>query len=170
MGIKEALLAGVAAGALLLLGAACQDAPVDTPGAPHTPTPTATQVAPTAIAPTLTPAIRPKEWAVATEGRPLHEAVIAGSRADVEGALDEGADVNATATVQIHTPTGLEVSGLTPLHLASALNDSPEVAVLLLDRGADIEAKNDDGDTPCKLAREREEFRGTPALDRLCVP
>ena len=138
MSIRKALLAGIAA--------------ADAPGATPTPTFTATPAAPTALEPTHTPAIRPQEWAVVTEEMTLHEAVIAGSRADVEESLDEGADVNATATGQFHTPMGLKVSGLTPLHLASALHDDPEVVALLLDRGADIKAKKDDGWTPLHLA------------------
>ncbi len=139
MGIKKALLAGIAA-ALMLLIAACQDNPADAP--------TATLAAPTTVAPTPAPAIRSQGWAVLAEGGPLHEAVIAGNWWDVEEFLDKGADVNATATVQIHVPSGLSVSGLTPLHLASALNGDPEVAALLLDRGADIKDKDDYGSTP----------------------
>lgn len=140
MGIKKALLAGTAV-ALLFLGAACRDDPAATPSATHTST---------VVAPPPTPAIRPQDWAVVTEERPLHEAALSGSRADVEEALDQGADVNVTATVKIHT--GQEVSGLTALHLASALNDDPEVAMLLLDRGADIRANDGFGHTPLHWA------------------
>ena len=149
MGIKKALLAGMAA-AVLLLAAACQGAPADAPSATATLTPSATSDTPTAVAPPPTPAIRPQDWAVVTEERPLHEAALSGSRADVEEALDQGADVNVTATVEIHT--GQEVSGLTPLHLASALNDDPEVAMLLLDRGADIGTNDGFGYTPLHWA------------------
>ena len=100
---------------------------------------------PTAAVLTPRPAVRPQEWTVVTEGRPLHEAAMSGSQADVEEALDKGADVNATAKVQVQT---WEVSSLTPLHLASALNDDPGVAMLLLDRGADIKAEDDYGWRP----------------------
>lgn len=145
MRIKKALLAVIATAVLLLFGAACHDAPADLPISIHTLTPTATRAAPTP-----TSAIRPEEWSVVTEERPLHEVVISGSLADVEGALEDGADVHATATVAIHT--GQEASGLTPLHLASASNDEPEVAALLLDQGADIGTSDGFGYTPLHWA------------------
>ena len=111
MGAKKTLLAGIAAAGLLLIGAACQDTPADTPDATHTP--------------------------------------------------DEGADVNATATLEIHTDQ--EASGITPLHLASALNDDTEVA-MLLDRGADIEARDEQGNTPLHWAAERSDNPEVAAL------
>ena len=135
MSIKKAFLAGISATGLLLISAACQHFPAVTPG----------------TAPTPTPAIRPEEWAIVTEERPLHEALIAGSRADIAGALDEGADVNAMATMEFDR--GYEVSGITPLHLVSVLNDDPEVAALLLDRGADIEAYDGEGTRPLHWQR-----------------
>ena len=162
MSIRKALLAGIAAAALVLT-AACEDAPADTPSVTRAPTLTTAPATPTAVAPT--PAeIRPQEWAVVADARPLHEAVIAGSWADVERALDEGADVNATATVEIHT--GHEVSGLTPLHLASALNDDPEVALLLLDRGGDIGTNDEAGYTPLHLASA---LNGNPEVAALLL-
>jgi len=44
-----------------------------------------------------------------------------------------------------------DVNGRTPLHWATVKN-SIELAVLLLDRGADVEAKANDGYTPLHLA------------------
>ena len=57
--------------------------------------------------------------------------------ADVKTMLDRGADIHATVKGDIR-------GGFTPLHLA-VQNGEPSVIGLLLDRGADIEAKDDRG-------------------------
>ena len=144
MNIQKALLIGITAAALAFT-AACQDTPADTPGAP-----------------TRASLLRPEDWTIVTEGRPLHEAALAGNRADVEKALEEGANVNATAIVL--NPWGFENGGLTPLHLAALLNDNPEVAALLLERGADIKAEDDGGGTPLHGAARSNENPEVAAL------
>ena len=44
-----------------------------------------------------------------------------------------------------------DVYGRTPMHLAHR-NDHTDIALTLIDRGADISAKNDDGETPLHCA------------------
>ena len=76
-------------------------------------------------------------WAIATGKRPLHEAALAGSVADVEPALGEGGDVNATVTV-LHPVTKYFLD-VTPLNLAASENGNPAILRALLD----TEAKNE---------------------------
>ena len=52
----------------------------------------------------------------------------------------------------------------------SYLNSNPEVATLLMQRGADIHARDNAGKTPCQLARSRGKFTGHPVQDVLCAP
>ena len=61
---------------------------------------------------------------------------------DVRALLERGADIKARGG------TIYGSNDWTPLHFAAGLNDNPEVISFLLDRGADIEAKDDNGDTP----------------------
>jgi ankyrin repeat protein len=74
------------------------------------------------------------EGKVLVDGQVL-EAVRAGSRASVENVLKELPGVN----IPVFYGTD------TPLHLAAERNPNPEVVALLLDRGADIHARNSTG-------------------------
>ena len=77
----------------------------------------------------------------------------------IELLLDQGANIEAK----------VERDGWTPLFHATNANQ-PEVAELLLERGADSKATNSQGQTPCQVARDRGSFVGTPLLGRLCRP
>lgn len=71
-------------------------------------------------------------------------------------ALDRGADVNSKAQSLIHAER-------TPLHEAAALNRA-EIMKLLIERGADVDARDENGATPLHLAATR---RSIDAIDIL---
>ena len=75
----------------------------------------------------------------------------------VEALLDQGADIEA------------HQNGWTALHFAAQF-DLPEIAEVLLDQGADSKATNNNGQTPCQVARQLNSFTGTQLLGRLCRP
>ena len=82
---------------------------------------------------------------------PVTDIWIAASQGNLRAAgrlLDAGADVNAT-----YTAAGIPGSGATPLHIA-VLCDQGEMAALLIERGADLNAKAKDkhGGTPLHWA------------------
>ena len=93
----------------------------------------------------------PAPWVIITEARPLHQAVLSASPQVVEGMLNQGTDINTKADVR-NTETDGRLTDATPLHLAALDNPGPAVASLLLDWGADIEAKNDNRWTPLHSA------------------
>ena len=59
--------------------------------------------------------------------------------------------------------------GWTALHFAAQF-DLPEIAEVVLDQGADSKATNNNGQTPCQVARQLNSFTGTQLLGRLCRP
>ena len=78
--------------------------------------------------------------------RRLFEAAETGDLIDAQAALDAGADVAATF-----------LGNITALHVA-AYNGRADIAKLLIENGADINAKNTSEETPCDwaLARQRD--------------
>jgi ankyrin repeat protein len=73
---------------------------------------------------------------------PIHDAVAAGDLARVRALLSASpADVNAGDTLAQRAP----------LHLAAA-RGALDIAALLLDRGADVDERTEDGDTPLTYA------------------
>ena len=75
----------------------------------------------------------------------------------VEVLLDHGANIEA------------KQGDWTALHY-TAHHNRPEIAEVLLERGADSKAENNNGQTPCQIARQRNSFTGTQLLGRLCRP
>ena len=59
-------------------------------------------------------------------------------------------------------------SGRRPLHYALQFNSNPEVAGILVAYGADPQAQDNEGNTPCQLAQQNAAFNGHPVLDLLC--
>ena len=59
--------------------------------------------------------------------------------------------------------------GNTALHVAAERSHAPTTEILL-EAGADRKAVNDQGSTPCQLARVSGSFTGTPLLGQLCRP
>ena len=114
--------------------------PSPTPGPTDTPEPTATPEA------TATPV--PAESWVLTQANPMQRAAYEGSAADVEGYLNEGADITAGAGIR-NAALDQQWNGLTPLHLAAAFNSDLDVAKLLLEWGANLDqGASSGGDTP----------------------
>ncbi|KAJ1470826.1 ankyrin repeat-containing domain protein, partial [Baffinella frigidus] len=107
---------------------------------------------------------------------PLHCAILRGRYAIVQFLLDKGADCNArtndgdsclafataigsVAVVHQLMDMGAEVNltgefGLTPLHWAATRQDefSAEIVTMLLEKGADLSARDGSGETPADLA------------------
>ena len=132
-----------------LLGVA--PAPTAPPGPP---TPTLPAFRPT-ITPTPAASGRPggvpappRTWRFTGGGEtPLHHAALEGGLAEVRSLLDQGADIQATASMRFGDSSIIAV-GWTPLHVAAWWNPDPAVVALLLERGAQIESRTGRGDTP----------------------
>ena len=86
-------------------------------------------------------AAQPKPPTTKAPNISIHEAFKAGNIEAVKQHLAAGTDVNAKG------PN----AGLTPLHRA-AYYGLKEIVELLLDKGADVNAKDDGGDTPLDVA------------------
>ena len=92
---------------------------------------------------------------------PLHIAIAVADGMELAGLLlDLGADIEAA---------GRGSSVRTPLQIAVEQNQ-PQIATMLLDRGADAKAVDKRGNTPCQVARNLGRFTLTPLLGRLCRP
>ena len=70
--------------------------------------------------------------------------------------ISEGADVNARNT-----------NSLTPLMIAAGGSSTPEIVQLLLEKGADALAKDEEGKKAIDHAQENEKLKGTPAYWKL---
>ena len=68
----------------------------------------------------------------------------------VTACLEAGADLNARHEVDWDSPDG----GSTPLHFASRYSWDPAVFTVLIEAGADVEARNGHGQTPLHLAAQ----------------
>ncbi len=134
-----------------------------TPTPPAGPTPTPTPTPPAEPTPTPTPAAEPsptrtvdRQWVISSRGETsaLYESAFAGDFDTVYSLLVQGADVNdANAAVQ-YPPNPRIRKSFTALHLAAVSNPNPEVLSLLLDAGANIEARTELGRTPLRLAAQ----------------
>ncbi len=137
----------------------------------------------------------PRGEAAPSGWRALHVAVAAGNIEVTELLLNRGADIEARNTViwaplhiavaaedgmdlaellldwdaDIEAKTGYRGSKGTPLHIATEQN-KPEIATMLLDRGADAKAQDIHGNTVCQVARNLNRFTLTRLLGRLCRP
>lgn len=93
---------------------------------------------------------------------PLHIAIAVADGMELAGLLlDLGADIEAKA--------GSAFAARPPLQIAVEQNQ-PQIATMLLDRGADAKAVDNRGNTPCQVARNLGRFTLTPLLGRLCRP
>ena len=84
----------------------------------------------------------------------LFEAVASGNYNEVKKWIRKGADVNARLDSYPHSHyffLSADGDGATPLHLAITF-DKLDIAELLINNGADVNAKNSDGATPVHLA------------------
>ena len=86
----------------------------------------------------------------------LHYACQAGATEVVKALLEKGASVAAESSLNVDDGDFRFRIGDTPLHCAmrAPAAYALEIARLLLENGAPINAKNDDGDTPLDVARD----------------
>ena len=84
-------------------------------------------------------------------GTSLHDVASSGNPRDVLSVLDQGADIHAKADVWYQSDSFTH-PGATALHIAAEFNPDPLVTLVLLDLGAELEAKTDLGDTPLHWA------------------
>ena len=122
-------------------------------GASAASSPTATPT-PASRAATPTPEETPSfPWIFAEGDNVLHQAALEATPADIEDLLAQGADIKAVVSIAADG-RGVFLTGWTPLHSAAGWNQDPAVAALLLDRGAEINARNSNGSTPLHLAAQ----------------
>ena len=96
----------------------------------------------------------------------LHLAARQAGSEVVADLLSAGADPNAAAG---ETPASDEEDGGTPLHLATRWSDDPSVVLVLLDGGADVAARDNNGRRPVDFARGNSAITGSIAYPRLLV-
>jgi len=84
----------------------------------------------------------PEERTQTRLNKQLLDAAEKGDLEKVKGALNDGADVNATST-----------NGYTPLMWA-VMRERTDVVKLLIDKGANVNAKNDNGTSVLKFAKD----------------
>ena len=77
-----------------------------------------------------------------------HDFFYTATAASVTACLEAGADLGAIHDVEWDSPDG----GNTPLHFASRYSRDPAVFTVLLEAGADVQARNGHGQTPLHLA------------------
>ena len=97
----------------------------------------------------------------------LHTAALAGNVEIAQLLLDAGAKSSPPASL-VHAPTGLTVTGATPLHFASSVAHSLghlAVVKLLLSRGGDVHSVTGKGGSPLQAAADN----GNAAACRLLV-
>ena len=87
----------------------------------------------------------------------LHAALRSGDDAAALRAIEAGDDVNAR-----HVRFAGD-EGRTPLHIAAAQNNVAMIAILI-QKGADINARSDGGVTPLRAACDNRSFRAVQAL------
>ena len=88
------------------------------------------------------------EAGISDKNAKLIQASEKGNFADVQAVLTDGADINAT---EVREDSGVYVRGLTALMMAST-NGRTEVVKLLLDKGAEVNLKNNYGITALFMA------------------
>ena len=79
-----------------------------------------------------------------------HDFFYTATAESVTACLEAGADLNARHDVDWDSPDG----GNTPLHFASGYSWDPAVFTVLLEAGADVEARNGHGQTPLHLVAQ----------------
>ena len=143
-----------------------ETAPAETPAPPSTPLAASTPVPALPSTPTPEPTPTPAPPVFGKGATSLHEALGGGGGPSVILAvLMSGGEAFINAGAEIVSPDGSSKCCWTPLHVAVTTSD-PHVVSMLVDRGADIEARTGDGQTPCQLAANR--LAGLPAHFRIC--
>ena len=130
------------------------------------PTPEPTPTPESTPTPTPEPVPTPAPLVFGKGATSLHEALLGGGGLPVILAvLLSGGEADLNAGAEIVSPDGSSKCCWTPLHVAVTTSD-PDVVSMLVDRGADIEARTGDGQTPCQLAANR--LAGLPAHFQIC--
>ena len=88
--------------------------------------------------------------------RDIFEIAKDGTHEEMKAAIEAGVDIEAR-----------DDFGRTPLHLAAALNTTPEVLLVLLKLGADPKARDKDGKTPWDYIQTNEALKNTEAYRAL---
>ncbi len=91
------------------------------------------------------------EAGMADKNAPLIQAAEKGNLPEVQVALNNGADINATLIKKYY---GIFVKGVTAL-IAASENGHAEVVKFLLEKGADVNIKNTDGLTALMVTSQK---------------